>query len=253
MIAKPKPTGQGPTPAVTYIRMSSDRQEASPSQQRAELAKLAKREGYRLLREYFDEGISGDATEKRTAFKQMVADAEEKGDFAAILCWDVDRFGRFDSVEAGHWIYPLRNAGVWLVTISQGVIDWNDFSGRMMYGIIQEGKHQFLIDLSKRAAGEDCRSQGRPRIRSPGMGNGPGLLRPIGQTRQAGALRRAILQTQRLGGSICGIAGRGGRRSSPMDFQHLRRYRLRHGLDCGRPKPPRGQVTQGHDVEHTDH
>ena len=40
--------------AVTYIRMSSDKQDASPQQQRDELEKLAKRDGYRVLREYFD-------------------------------------------------------------------------------------------------------------------------------------------------------------------------------------------------------
>ena len=136
-------------PAVAYIRMSSDRQEASPDQQRAEVAKLATRDGYKIVREYFDEGISGDATEKRKAFRQMIRDAEEKGDFTAILCWDQDRFGRFDSIEAGRWIYPLRQAGVWLVTVAQGAIDWNDFTGRVMYSIVQEGKHQFLVDLSR--------------------------------------------------------------------------------------------------------
>ncbi len=137
------------TPAVAYIRMSSGKQEASPDQQRAEVAKLAKRHNCRIIREYFDEGISGDATEKRKAFQEMVRDAEEKGDFAAILCWDQDRFGRFDSIEAGRWIYPLRQAGVWLITVAQGQIDWNDFAGRMMYSIQQEGKHQYLVDLSR--------------------------------------------------------------------------------------------------------
>jgi site-specific DNA recombinase len=138
-------------PAVSYIRMSSDLQEASPDQQRAEVVKLAAKHGYKIIREYFDQGISGDATDKRTAFLKMIRDAEEKADFAAILCWDQDRFGRFDSIEAGRWIHPLRCAGVWLHTVAQGRIDWNDFTTRMMYGIQQEGKHQFLIDLSRNA------------------------------------------------------------------------------------------------------
>lgn len=137
------------TPAVSYVRMSSGLQEASPAQQRAEIAKLAAKLGYRVIREYFDPGISGDDTEKRKQFQRMVKDSEEKGDFCAILCWDQDRFGRFDSIEAGRWIYPLRKAGVWLATVAQGVIDWNDFAGRMMYSIQQEGKHQFLLDLSR--------------------------------------------------------------------------------------------------------
>jgi site-specific DNA recombinase len=137
------------TAAVSYIRMSSDMQEASPDQQRAEVAKLATKHGYKIIREYFDKGISGDATEKRVDFQRMIKDADEKGDFAVILCWDQDRFGRFDSIEAGRWIHPLRSAGVWLMTVAQGQIDWNDFTSRMMYAIQQEGKHQYLIDLSR--------------------------------------------------------------------------------------------------------
>jgi len=64
------------------------------------------------------DGISGDATEKRLDFQRMIADASGRRDFEAILCWDQDRFGRFDSVEAGFWIHPLRKAGVKLVTVT---------------------------------------------------------------------------------------------------------------------------------------
>ena len=49
-------------PAVSCIRMSSDKQDASPEQQREEIAKLAERGGYHIIREYFDDSISGDAT-----------------------------------------------------------------------------------------------------------------------------------------------------------------------------------------------
>jgi DNA invertase Pin-like site-specific DNA recombinase len=138
------------TPAVGYIRMSDKKQDVSPEQQRKEITKLAVREGCKIIRWYDkDLGISGDATEKRLDFQRMIRDAEEKGDFAAILCWDQDRFGRFDSIEAGRWIHPLRQAGVWLLTVGQGRIDWNTFQGRMIYGIQQEGKNQYLIDLSR--------------------------------------------------------------------------------------------------------
>jgi len=135
--------------AVAYIRMSSGKQEASPGQQRAEVEKLAKQHGYKIIREYFDERISGDATEKRVGFQQMIRDAQEMGDFGVILCWDQDRFGRFDSIEAGFWIKPLRDAGIRLVTVAQGEIDWNDFAGRMIYNIQTEGKHAYLRDLSR--------------------------------------------------------------------------------------------------------
>ena len=135
--------------AVAYYRMSTDKQDTSIADQTAEVEQLAKDRGYDIIRVYPDEGISGDDTKKRLQFRRMIRDAEEKGDFEVILCWDQDRFGRFDSLEAGFWITPLREAGVRLETVAQGTIDWNDFAGRMMYGIQQEGKHQFLRDLSR--------------------------------------------------------------------------------------------------------
>ncbi len=78
----------------------------------------------------------------------MIQDAEA-GEFGAVLAWDQDRFGRFDSIEAGHWIYPLRKAGVCLVTVAQGRIDWRDFASRIIYGVQQEAKHAYLRDLSR--------------------------------------------------------------------------------------------------------
>jgi DNA invertase Pin-like site-specific DNA recombinase len=104
---------------------------------------------YRIVRWYIDDGISGDDTDKRHDFQRMITDAGEKKDFKAIVVWDQDRFGRFDSLEAGRWIDPLRRATVRLVTINEGMIDWDDMTGRLMYSIKQEAKHQFLKDLSR--------------------------------------------------------------------------------------------------------
>jgi len=141
-------TRKGTIPAVAYYRMSHDRQEASIPAQRVAVEQYAEQHGYKILREYEDQGISGDKTSKRMQFQQLITDAD-KGSFQAILCWDQDRFGRFDSIEMGHWIYPLRRAGVRLVTVAQGEINWNDFAGRLIYTIQQEGKHQFLRDLAR--------------------------------------------------------------------------------------------------------
>jgi hypothetical protein len=74
------------------------------------------------------------------------------GEFTLVLCWDQDRFGRFDPIEAGHWILPFRNAGVRLETVAQGRIDWNDLAGRLTYLVQQEGKYAFLRDLSRNVA-----------------------------------------------------------------------------------------------------
>ena len=142
-------------PAVAYYRKSTkgkskdgrERQEASIPEQRNSVKQFAVDNGYQIIREYVDHE-SGDKTEKRDAFQRMHHDACNGRDFDAILCWDQDRFGRFDSMEAGYYIHPLRKAGVTLVTVNDGPVDWHDFTGRVMYQLKQEGKHQFLRDLS---------------------------------------------------------------------------------------------------------
>jgi DNA invertase Pin-like site-specific DNA recombinase len=137
------------TPAAAYLRRSSDSdsQEASIPEQREAVRKYAADRGYRLLREYVDDAVSGDDTDKRKGFLRMTADAAA-GEFEAILCWDRARFGRFDSLEYGYYVHPLRKAGVCLVTVLDGVTDWNDVGGRIVAGVMQEGKHQQLLDLS---------------------------------------------------------------------------------------------------------
>jgi DNA invertase Pin-like site-specific DNA recombinase len=124
----------------------------SLADQRREIERYAERHGYRILRWFEDDAISGDATEKRAAFQTLHKAACNGKDFEVILCWDQDRFGRFDSTEAGYWICPLRRAGVRLVTVTEGPADWNSFTGRVMYGLKQEAKHSFLVDLSRNTA-----------------------------------------------------------------------------------------------------
>ena len=90
-------------PAVGYLRKSTageaatgrERQEKSIPQQKREIEQLAKTHGYKLIRWYADPGKSGwKRGTARPDFTKMLADANEKGDFLAIICDDVDRFSR---------------------------------------------------------------------------------------------------------------------------------------------------------------
>ena len=148
-MAKRQFTRTGTVPAVAYLRRSTSRQEKSLDDQRTEIEQYAAANGYRIVRWYQDDGISGDATERRDGFLAFHKAACNGRDFDVILVWDQDRFGRFDSMEAGYWIHPLRKAGVRLVSVTEGPINWDDFTGRVMYSLKQEGKHQFLRDLSR--------------------------------------------------------------------------------------------------------
>ena len=51
--------------------MSNEKQDTSIEDQRFNLTRYAEKHGYKVLREYLDEAISGDATEKRTGFLAM--------------------------------------------------------------------------------------------------------------------------------------------------------------------------------------
>ncbi len=138
----------GLIPAVGYLRRSTDKQETSLEDQEAAVQRYADKNGYRILRWYTDDAVSGDDTRKRKDFLRMIEDAKGRPDFKAILCWDKARFGRFDSIEAGYHIYPLREAGIHLATVMEGVTDWNDSTDRIIGSVTQEGKHQQLVDHS---------------------------------------------------------------------------------------------------------
>ena len=195
--------------AVLYLRMSDERQERSIADQRAELLAYAAKHGYTLFREYADPAISGDDTARRTEFLRMREDAA-KGEFSVVLCWDQDRFGRFDPIEGGHWILPFRNAGVRLETIAQGKIDWNDFAGRLIYLVQQEGKHAYLRDLSRNS----IRGQiAKAKDRKGSDGSCPFGYRSIDGIRvvvkeQAEIVRRIFREYLKPDGGLRGIANR---------------------------------------------
>jgi|GEM_PF-1133513 len=135
-------------PAVAYYRMSSDKQETSIADQRIAVEEYAQQNNYRLVREYVDEGISGWKSEERIAFQSLIADAE-KGDFAAVLCWDQDRFSRFPVLEANHYWFLLDRAGVHIATVAQGRLDFADLGEWLKASVVQHGKAEYCKDLSR--------------------------------------------------------------------------------------------------------
>ena len=143
------PNRNGSVRVALYLRVSTGRQDHSIDDQRSELTRLiAKRSDHKIVAEYLDEAVSGDDTDRRVGFLQMRADAQaDKYDL--IACWDQDRFGRFDLIDGGHYIRPFRQAGIVLETIAQGVVDWEDLTGQLIYSVNQVGKAQFLRDLAR--------------------------------------------------------------------------------------------------------
>lgn len=136
-------------PAVAYLRMSDKKQDKSIPAQRAEIERYAATHGFNILRWYLDEGISGAENEKRLGFQNLITDAQTLGDFTAIIVWDQDRFSRFDPMEANHYWYLLRQAGVKIVTVAKGELDFSTLGSWITASVNQHGKNEYLRDLSR--------------------------------------------------------------------------------------------------------
>jgi DNA invertase Pin-like site-specific DNA recombinase len=135
---------------VTYYRMSDDKQENSIGRQKSQVEPYAARQGYTITREYLDEAISGSEERKRKEFLQMLQDLQKRGAPRVILCDDKDRFSRFDSIDYGYYVKPLRDAGVKLITVAQGVVDWSSFAGRIADAVLQEARNLEQEAISRR-------------------------------------------------------------------------------------------------------
>jgi len=133
--------------AVGYLRMSSDQQDKSIDDQRSEIIRYAERNGYKLVRWYVDEAISGD-DETREEFQKLVQDAKTIRDFDAVLVWSQDRFSRFDILDAAIYWKALRDAEVSLVSVVEGPRDFESISGMLLSCVSQHESNNFLKKLA---------------------------------------------------------------------------------------------------------
>jgi DNA invertase Pin-like site-specific DNA recombinase len=103
-----------PGNAVAYVRMSTEHQQYSTSNQMDVVREYAKRRGFEIVKIYSDEGKSGLNIQGRDSLAQMIKDVQSgEINFSAILVYDVSRWGRFqDADESAYYEYICRRAGV---------------------------------------------------------------------------------------------------------------------------------------------
>jgi site-specific DNA recombinase len=150
-MAKANSNGHALIPAVPYYRMSDDRQEASIPAQRKAVEKYAAEHGYKIIREYQDDGIAG-WKDTREGFQRLISDLA-RGDFKAVLVWDQNRFSRFPPMEANYYWFQLDRAGVHLASCNQGKIDWHSIAGWLTASINQfadsQHRHKLSADVKR--------------------------------------------------------------------------------------------------------
>lgn len=110
----PTPLPAARTRAAQYCRMSTEHQQYSTANQADAIREYAQRSGFDIVRTYANEGKSGLSVAGRDALRELIADVQAgRADYAAILVYDVSRWGRFqDADESAYYEYLCKRAGI---------------------------------------------------------------------------------------------------------------------------------------------
>ena len=102
--------------AAVYVRMSTEHQQYSTSNQMDVIREYAKKHGFTIVKEYSDQGKSGLNMEGRESLGQMLEDVKEgRAEYSIILVYDVSRWGRFQNPdESAYYEYACQQAGVFV-------------------------------------------------------------------------------------------------------------------------------------------
>ena len=103
-----------PVKAAAYVRMSTEHQQYSTSNQMDAICEYALRRNIEIVKVYSDEGKSGLSVHGRESFRRMIADVNAGSPgFSCILVYDVSRWGRFqDADESAYYQHVCFRAGI---------------------------------------------------------------------------------------------------------------------------------------------
>lgn len=181
--------------AVIYSRVSTKGQDTE--NQIRELKKVAKRQGWKLVHQYNDNGVSGaKGRDGRPEFDAMIKAAVRK-EFDVIMAWSVDRLGRSLQHLVG-FLDEIHAKGVHLYLHQQGV-DTTTPAGKALFqmtGVFAEFERA-MIQARVHAGLDRARAQGKTlgRPKLP-----PKIERAIRKERAKGT---GVIKTARLVG--CGV------------------------------------------------
>lgn len=113
-------------PAIVYLRASTDHQEYSVGDQLTYIKEWAKNHGYKIVKVYCDDGISGAYAAKRPGFLAMIEDVTTNlSEAKALLIWDSYRFAR-NMVEFLTYKQMIRQHGVSVIAVTEPIVEDED-------------------------------------------------------------------------------------------------------------------------------
>lgn len=163
-------------PAAQYLRMSSDSQKFSLSNQADIIGAYAQLNGFRIVQSYEDAGRSGLTAERRSGLAALLSDVVS-GDvrYSAILVLDVSRWGRYqDPDEAAHYEFLCRAAGVDVHYCAE--VFGEGYAGSIMKQLKRVMAGEYSRELSQKVR--------KGKRRQAELGNAPGGPCPFGLQRR---------------------------------------------------------------------
>jgi|SRR6516162_1887767 len=117
--------------AAIYVRVSTDKQ--TIENQVAALRQIAERQGWDVVEQYHDAGVSGaKGRDGRPGLDQMLKDASRRK-FDVVMAWAIDRIGR-SLIDLLGTIQTLEASGVDLY-LDQQSIDTTTPAGKLMFQV----------------------------------------------------------------------------------------------------------------------
>ncbi len=175
-------------PAAGYARRSTDLQERSIPDQKAYIEKWAAEHGYRIVRWFVDDAISGTSSRGRDDFTRMIETAENGRDFDTILCYDISRFSRGGTNETGYYLHRMKMAGVDVLFPADAIPEGDE--GELIQGVKSWQARQYSVKLAR----DTIRGQ-ISNIRE--RRSAPGGMAPYGYDKQHLTADGTVLRTLR--------------------------------------------------------
>lgn len=189
--------------AAQYVRMSTEHQQYSTSNQEDAIREYAAKRQYTIVRTYADEGKSGLNVAGRVELRRLISDVQEgRTDFDAILVYDVSRWGRFqDADESAYYEYLCKAAGIAVHYCAEQFENDGGPASTIIKSVKRAMAGEYSRELSAKVFQGQCRliELGYRQGGMPGYGLRRMLLNHEGETK--GILNRGeqkSLQTDRV-------------------------------------------------------
>ncbi len=145
--------------AAVYVRMSTDLQQYSTENQLSAVMRFAEARGFEVVRVYEDAGKSGLRIESREALQALMADvASGQAGYAAILVYDISRWGRFqDADESAYYEHLCSRAGIHVHYCAEQFENDGSMTSNVMKAMKRLMAGEYSRELSAKVFAGQCR------------------------------------------------------------------------------------------------